>query len=74
MDSVESHKKFWEKLQLPFDLLADVEKKAHQAYGFKGMTRALFLVGKDGKIRFVNRKFDLKKESWDELYKALGDL
>jgi peroxiredoxin len=74
MDGVESHKKFHEELELPFDLLADVEKKAHEAYGFKAMNRSLFLVDKKGVVRYANRKFDLKKESWEELYQALEAL
>lgn len=74
MDGVDSHKKFCEELELPFDLVADPEKKVHQAYGFKEMVRALILVGKDGKIVYVNKKFDLKEESWKALMKEVEGL
>lgn len=74
MDGVGSHKKFCDELELGFDLLADPEKKVHQAYGFKDMVRALILVGKDGKIVFVNKKFDLKDESWKALMKEVANL
>ena len=67
MDGVGSHKKFCDELELPFDLVADPEKKVHEAYGFKKMLRSLILVGKDGKIVYVNKKFDLKEESWKAL-------
>jgi len=74
MDGVGSHKKFCDELELPFDLVADPEKKVHQAYGFKDMVRALILIGKDGKILFVNKKFDLKDESWKALMKEVANL
>ena len=74
MDPVDSHKKFCDDLALPFDLLADPDKKIHAAYGFNGYTRALILVGKDGKILFVNKKFDLKDESWKALMKEVANL
>ena len=74
MDDAESHKKFCDDNKLPFDLLVDKDKKTHEAYGFKSMVRALFLIDKNGKVVFVNRKFDLKKESWDDLYKAVAAL
>lgn len=74
MDGAETHRKFCGDLELKFDLLADVEKKAHEAYGFKGYSRALFLVDKKGVVKYANRKFDLKKESWEELFKALEAL
>jgi peroxiredoxin Q/BCP len=69
MDGVGSHKKFCDELELPFDLIADPDKKLHEAYGFKGMVRALILIGKDGKILHVNKKFGLKKEEWEALMK-----
>ncbi len=74
MDGVGSHKKFCDELELPFDLIADPDKKVHQAYGFKDMVRALILIGKDGKILFVNKKFDLKEESWKALMKEVEAL
>jgi len=73
-DGVGSHQKFCDELELPFDLVADPDKKVHEAYGFKAMVRALILVDKEGKIVFVNRKFDLKDESWKLLMKQVEAL
>ncbi len=74
MDPEESHKKFCEAENLPFDLLADTERKAHKAYGFDKMVRATFLIDKAGKIAWANRKFELKDEVWQDLYKAVEAL
>ncbi len=60
-DSVESHKKFAQKLQLPFVLLADPEKEAISAYNawgkkkfmgreYEGTLRNSFLIDPDGRI------------------------
>lgn len=60
-DSVKSHKKFAEKYQLPFTLLADEEKKIVNAYGvwakkkfmgreYMGTLRTSFLIDPKGKI------------------------
>jgi peroxiredoxin Q/BCP len=73
-DSMESHKKWIEKINLPYDLLADTEGDLHQAYGFEGRVRALILISKDGNVAFTNRKYDLKEESWNALLKAVSDL
>ena len=73
-DGVDSHKKFADELKLQFDLIADPDKKAHAAYGFNGPIRALFLIDREGKLRFVNRKYALKPEPWDELLKAVASL
>lgn len=60
-DSVASHKKFAEKYELPFILLADPELQAIQAYDVwqekklygkvsMGVVRTSYLIGKDGTI------------------------
>lgn len=60
-DSVASHKKFADKYQLPFTLLADPDKKVLKAYGvwgekkmmgrvFFGPKRISFLLDEKGKI------------------------
>jgi len=74
MDGVDSHRKFCDDLTLPFDLLADTDKKLHEAYGFKKMVRALVLVDKKGVIRFVNKAYGLKPEQWEELLKEVEAL
>ena len=63
-DPVKSHDKFVEKFQLPFTLLADVDKQIVQAYGvwgektfmgrkYQGVFRVTFLIGPDGKIKKI---------------------
>jgi len=60
-DSVASHKKFAEKYELPFTLLADTEKKTVNDYGvwaekkfmgrkYMGILRSSFLINPKGKI------------------------
>ncbi len=60
-DSVESHKKFAEKYQLPFTLLADEQKQLVEAYGvwvkkqmmgreYMGANRTSFLINPEGVI------------------------
>ena len=63
-DDEKSHQKFISKFQLPFDLLADTDKKIVEAYGvwgekkflgrkYLGTHRVTFLIGPDGKIERV---------------------
>lgn len=60
-DSAKSHKKFADKFQLPFALLADEEKRVIRAYGswgkkkfmgreFDGILRQSFLIDPQGKV------------------------
>jgi len=66
-DSVESHKKFADKHDLPFTLLADTNKEVASAYGvyqpkkflgkeFLGIVRTSFLIGESGKIEKIYEK------------------
>lgn len=66
-DSVKSHKKFAEKYELPFTLLADEDKKVVEAYGvwgekkfmgreYLGTMRMSFLIDPEGKIAKVYEK------------------
>src|SRR5688500_5055054 len=57
-DNAESHKKFREKHNLNFTLLADTDGKIADAYGVRRgnsnmARRASFLIGKDGTIKHV---------------------
>jgi len=63
-DSEKSHKKFQAKFELPFTLLADVEKEVVKAYGvwapkkfmgreFLGTERTSFLIDPEGVIRKI---------------------
>ena len=60
-DSIESHKKFKAKFELPFPLLADEDHKIAEAYGawgeksmygkkFMGIIRSTFVIDEKGKI------------------------
>jgi len=60
-DSTVSHNKFASKFQLPFPILADIEKKVLEAYGvwgekkfmgktYMGINRISFLINPEGKI------------------------
>lgn len=66
-DSPESHRKFIEKFDLPFTLLADEEKALCKAYGVwvkksmygrehMGVARTTFVIGQDGVIKKVFEK------------------
>ena len=58
-DSVESHKKFAEKYELPFTLLADPDKKVIKEYGTDGLVfakRTSFLVNLQGVIEKIYEK------------------
>ena len=66
-DSVESHRKFAEKHNLPFILLSDPELRAIQAYGVwqekklygkvsMGVVRTTFIISEDGLIQTVMPK------------------
>lgn len=68
-DDEESHKKFAEKFNLPFPLLADTDKKIIQSYGVwgeknmygkksMGILRTTFVIDKDGKIQEIIKKVD----------------
>lgn len=63
-DTPKAQKKFQEKLDLPFSLLADPDKKVADAFGVlqeknmygkkvMGIVRTTFVVGPDGRIRHI---------------------
>ena len=63
-DSVKSHKKFQDKFNLPFPLIADTDKKIIEAYGvwgpkkfmgrtFDGIHRITFLIDESRKIEKI---------------------
>lgn len=63
-DSPKSHKKFKEKYQLPFALLADEDHQVCELYGawgrkkfmgreYDGVLRSTFVIGADGEIKKV---------------------
>jgi peroxiredoxin Q/BCP len=67
MDNVKSHRKFAQKFQLPFPLIADEDKKILEAYGvwgekkfmgrvYDGIHRTTFLIDEIGKIKAIISK------------------
>lgn len=62
-DSIESHKKFAEKYDLPFSLLSDPEKKVIKIYGADDLstTRISYLIGPDGIIERAYPKINPTK-------------
>ena len=71
IDSQERHQKFIEKHDLPFTLLADVDKKVVQKYGvwqekklygktFMGIVRSTFIIDKTGTVRKIFVKVKVK--------------
>ena len=73
-DSVKSHKKFEEKFNLPFPLIADEDKKILEDYGvwkpkmfmgrsFIGIHRTTFLIDEKGIIKAIIDKPDTKNHT-----------
>jgi len=73
-----SHASFAEKHDLPFPLCADEDKsvcKAYGATGLLGMTkRALFLVGRDGTVRYQKVDLPIFRRTADELRGVIDGL
>ncbi len=74
VDDCETHKKFSEKLKLPFNLLYDSSKKIVKKYGvykeksffgkkFFGVNRVSFLIDESGKIIKIFDKVDVKNHA-----------
>ena len=70
-DSVEKHKKFAEKFNLPFPLIADTEKEILNAYGvwgekkmygrtYFGVLRTTFIIDEQGVIERIIKKVKTK--------------
>lgn len=84
-DDVASHKKFAEKFDLPFTLVADTDHRVCEAYGVwqeknmygrksMGVVRSTFLIDREGVIRKVypRVKVDGHSDAVLEAIKALG--
>jgi peroxiredoxin Q/BCP len=70
-DDEKSHKKFEEKFDLPFTLVADTEKDIVEKYGvwveknmygkkYMGTERKTFLINEEGNIELIIKKVDSK--------------
>src|SRR5438128_3313432 len=83
IDSVESHKKFKNKFDLNFLLLADTEKKLAEAYGtwkeksmygkkYMGIERTTFIIDEQGKISHIFPKVKVDQH-YDQVLDALDE-
>jgi len=83
-DSVASHEKFTQKLNLPFLLLSDPEKKMLSNYGvwveksmygrkYMGIERTTFIIDKEGKIAKTFRKVQPKNHH-EEVMECLNNI
>jgi peroxiredoxin Q/BCP len=73
-DDEKSHTKFIGKFQLPFNLLADTDKKLVEAYGvwveksmygkiYMGTARKTFIINPEGKIAHIIEKVETSRAS-----------
>ena len=73
-DTEKSHKKFIDKFQLPFPLIADPDKKIIEAYGvwgekklygkvYMGTLRTTFIIDENGLIKHIIQKVDSNNAS-----------
>jgi peroxiredoxin Q/BCP len=83
-DSPQKQKKFQEKYDLPYTLLADTEKKVCNAYdvikeknmyGKKvmGIARTTFLIGPEGKIKHIFQKVKPERHAEEVLAVIKGE-
>ena len=83
-DSVESHKKFAEKYNLPFNLLSDEKKEVIEKYGvwkeknmygrkYMGIERTTFIIDANGKIGKIFPKVKVDDHN-KEVMEALKEL
>ena len=82
-DSVDSHKKFKNKFDLNFPLLADSDKKMVEGYGvwkeksmygkkYMGIERTTFIIDENGKIAHIFPKVKVDQH-YDEVLEALNE-
>jgi peroxiredoxin Q/BCP len=82
-DSVESHKKFKNKFDLNFPLLADPDREAIESYGtwkeksmygkkYMGIERTTFIIDEQGKISHIFPKVKVDQH-YDEVLAALAN-
>jgi thioredoxin-dependent peroxiredoxin len=83
-DSVESHKKFIAKYNLPFTLLSDEKKEAIEKYDvwkeksmygrkYMGVERSTFIIDKNGKIGKIFRKVKVDNHN-EEVMNAIKEI
>jgi peroxiredoxin Q/BCP len=83
-DDSKSHKKFVDKFQLPFTLVADTDQEVCERYGvwqektlfgrtYMGVVRSTFIIDRDGIVRHVFSKVRVKGHS-DAVLEAIKEL
>ena len=83
IDDEKSHQKFISKYELPFDLIADTDKKIVEKYGvwgeksmygktYMGTLRKTFLIDEEGKIVKIFDKVKVSEHA-DEVLQAFGE-
>lgn len=77
-DSLESHRKFSEKLGgVPFPMLSDVEGRVIRRYGVgkpegNGARRSLFVLDRDGRILHANPQYSVSDpDQYEAIFEAL---
>lgn len=76
-DNVASHKKFSEKYNLPFTLLADINKKVRKSFGVPksllGLIpgRVTYIINKDGIVIYIFNSMSAAEKHIKEAIKAL---
>jgi thioredoxin-dependent peroxiredoxin len=82
LDDEASHRKFAEKYDLPFTLLADTDHAVADAYGvygeknwmgkkYMGVDRKTFLIDEEGRIKKIFNKVNVEQHA-DEVLQAFG--
>ena len=83
LDDAASHRKFTDKYELPFTLLADTDHAVADAYGvygqkefmgkkYMGVSRVTFLIDEQGRIRRVMDKVNVDEHA-DEVLEAFDE-
>ncbi|MCX7929418.1 MAG: peroxiredoxin [Chlorobi bacterium] len=76
-DDVETQRLFKEKYQLPFDLIADTDKKVVEAYHVAGMLgfakRRTFIIDPSGVLRYIVDDIDTRRHA-DQIRSVLQQL
>ena len=75
-DSVSTHRRFAQSLNLPFRLLSDPEQRVSKQYASKDPNgynrRTVYVVGPDGRVAFRNLQFNaLDPKDYAELRNAV---
>ena len=77
VDTIESHASWAREMKFPFALVSDPTQEIAKRYastmtGRKFDARTVFVIGKDGKVRFSNPKFGaLSEDAYKELAAAI---